>query len=191
VRPVTRLGPHLDVRRRRRVLAGTYCGTQLPARVSGSLDGVLSPGLTGSPTGPRQAGAGQLPGQQTRPVINSFKPGQAGRSLGALRRGWLRGGRWLLPWLAVLLVSASLESATTSALTGAWVPTAVRSASSPTLAIAELPSAGAVGDGDDARALELACISRSVAYSASWSDTVRRCSGCCGIRVIGVGLNVP
>jgi hypothetical protein len=109
-------------------------------------------------------------------VISSSEPGQAGHSLGALRRGWLRVGRWLLPWLAALLVSASLASAMTSALTGAWVPLAAHSASSPTPAIAELPPASAVGDGDDARALDLACMSRVAAYSASMSDAVRRCS---------------
>jgi hypothetical protein len=113
-------------------------------------------------------------------VISSFEPGQAGHPLGALRRGWLRGGRWLLPWLATLLVSASLASAVTSALTGAWVPMAAHSASSPTPAIAERPAASAVGDGDDARPVDQACISRVVAYSASRSDAIRHCSTLAG-----------
>lgn len=109
-------------------------------------------------------------------MISSFEPGQAGHPLGALRHGWLRVGRWLLPWLAALLVSASLASVVTSALTGAWVRMAAHAASSPTPAIAELPSASAVGDGDDAWALDLACLSRVAAYSGSMSDAVRRCS---------------
>jgi hypothetical protein len=37
-----------------------------------------------------------------------------------LRRGWLRGGRWLLPWLCVTLVSASLGYATNAAVTSSW-----------------------------------------------------------------------
>jgi hypothetical protein len=113
-------------------------------------------------------------------MISSFEPGLAGHPRGARRRGWLQGGRWLLPWLTVLLVSASLASAVTSALTGAWVPIAARSASSPTPTVADLPPAGAGGDGADARALDLACVSRSAAYSASLADTVRRCSTAAG-----------
>jgi hypothetical protein len=91
-------------------------------------------------------------------------------------RGWLRGGRWLLPWLAVLLVSASIASAMTRALTGAWVPGAARSELSPTSTVADRPPAGVGGDGADARALDHACIARVAAYSASMSDAVRRCS---------------
>jgi hypothetical protein len=71
-------------------------------------------------------------------MISSLEPGLAGQPRGALRRGWLRGGRWLLPWLAVLLVSVSLASAVHHALTGAWVPITARSALSPTPAVAEL-----------------------------------------------------
>jgi hypothetical protein len=128
----------------------------------------------------RQAGAGELPGQHTRPVISSYEPAQAGQPLGALRRGWLRGGRWLLPWLAVLLVSASLASAMTKALTGAWVPITARSAPSPAPAVAELPPTAAVGDGADAWALDLACIARVGSYTASLSDAARRCSTLAG-----------
>jgi hypothetical protein len=51
-------------------------------------------------------------------VISSFKPGQAGHPRGAPRHGWLRGGRWLLPWLAVVLVSASLAAVVNSSLSG-------------------------------------------------------------------------
>jgi hypothetical protein len=108
-------------------------------------------------------------------MISSLEPGLAGQPRGALRRGWLRGGRWLLPWLAVLLASTSLASAVNHALTGAWEPITARSALSPTPAVAELPPVGAIGDGADARALEPACISWFATYT-SVSDAVRRCS---------------
>jgi hypothetical protein len=109
-------------------------------------------------------------------VISSLKPGRAGQLPGAPRRGWLRGRRWLLPWLAVVLVWVSLASAVNHALTGAWEPITARSALSPTPAVAELPPVGAIGDGADARALDRACIARVAVYTASVSEAVRRCS---------------
>jgi hypothetical protein len=38
----------------------------------------------------------------------------------ALLSGCLRSGRWLLPWLSVLLVSVGLASTTNPVVTGTW-----------------------------------------------------------------------
>jgi hypothetical protein len=84
----------------------------------------------------------------------------------------------------VLLVSASLASAVNHALTGAWEPITVRSALSPTPAVAELPPVGVGADSADARAVDRACIARVAAYSTSMSDAVRRCSPLAGASAI-------
>jgi len=169
MRPAVRLLQLVAVQQRSPgpVRAGTGCDNGASPRPAVACDGGI---------GRRGRRAHTPPGQQTRPVISSFEPGLAGQPRGALRRGWWRGGRWLLPWLAVLLVSVSLASAVNHALTGAWVPITARSALCPTPAVAELPPVGAIGDRADARALDRACIARVAAYTASMSDAVRRCS---------------
>jgi hypothetical protein len=111
--------------------------------------------------------------------LESLFQAVAGRALGRPVTTGLRGARWLLPWLVALLVSASLASAATSALNRAWAPIGPSSASSVTPAVAALPPAGAVGNSDDARALDLVCISRFATYTAL-SDAVRRCSTLAG-----------
>jgi hypothetical protein len=83
--------------------------------------------------------------------------------------------RWLLPWMSVLLVSVSLASATNAAVTGSWQAMDRRSERS-RAAVGDLAPSGAAGNTDDARVVDVACISRVAAYSASLSDAVRRCS---------------
>ncbi|MBV9546666.1 MAG: hypothetical protein JOY61_20045 [Chloroflexi bacterium] len=100
------------------------------------------------------------------------------RSL-ALLRGCLRSGRWLLPWISVLLVSVSLASATNVAVTGSWQAMDGRSARS-RAAVGDLAPSGAARNTDDARAVDAACIARVGSYTASVPDAVRRCSTLAG-----------
>jgi hypothetical protein len=97
-----------------------------------------------------------------------------------LLRGCLRSGRWLLPWLSVLLVSVSLAAATTGAVTGAWQTMDGRSERA-RAAVSDLAPSGAAENADAAaQGLDLACVSRLTAYRASLSDAVRRCSTLAG-----------
>jgi hypothetical protein len=75
----------------------------------------------------------------------------------------------------VLLVSVSLASATNCAVTGTWQITEERSDLARPSA-GNHASSGAARDLGDARTLDVACISRFAAYSASLVDAVQRCS---------------
>jgi hypothetical protein len=107
-------------------------------------------------------------------MISSLGPGRTGHARGASPRTWLRVGPVLLPWLALLLISACSASALNHALTGAWVPLGAGSEIAQTSTV-DLPPVGLVGDGDDARAVDLACVTRIAAYESEF-EAVRRCS---------------
>jgi hypothetical protein len=104
-----------------------------------------------------------------------LEQGPTSEPSGARGRDWLKAGRWLLPWLAMVLVSAGCASAMNLALTGAWVPLSARSEPAHALAGPDVPPADQVGQGDDAQAVDLACVSRVASYE-SLLEAVRRCS---------------
>jgi hypothetical protein len=105
------------------------------------------------------------------------QPSGARRDWSQARR-WLQAGGWLLPWLAILLVSAGCACAMNLALTGAWVPLAARSEPARALAGLDLPPAGPVGQGDDAQVVDRACVCRSSARTTDGYSMV----------VVGVGV---
>jgi hypothetical protein len=108
-----------------------------------------------------------MPGRGAAPSVTGMPNGVDGAMPRPPVRlhGCVRGGRWLMPWLAVLLVSTSLAYALNRAITGAWVTFDARAELSVTPA-----------DGDAARELGLACISRVTAYTSSMLDAVHRCT---------------
>ena len=92
----------------------------------------------------------------------------------------VRVGRWLLPWISALLVAATLANAMNGAVLGSWQPMDGPSARFHTPVANGFAPAGTVGGVGDTRALDLACIARVAAYTASMSDAVRRCSTLAG-----------
>jgi hypothetical protein len=97
-----------------------------------------------------------------------------------LLRGCLRSGRWLLPWISVLLVSVSLAAAATGAVTGAWHTVDGRSERARAAVSDPAPSGAAENADAAAQGLDLACVSRFTAHRASLSDAVRCCSTLAG-----------
>ena len=89
--------------------------------------------------------------------------------------GSLVTGGWLRPWLAVLLISASLAYVINTAVSGSSVTVDVRSEVALASAVAQLSSTSTVA-ADNVPFPDPACISRVALYGASMSDAFRRCS---------------
>ena len=78
----------------------------------------------------------------------------------------LRSGRWLLPWLSVVLVSASLALAMTAMLSGSRATgERQRPAIARTPVVASLPPADAVTEGPDGRVPGRSCASLFGSYN--------------------------
>jgi hypothetical protein len=74
-----------------------------------------------------------------------------------LSRGCLRIGRWLLPWISVLLVSASLAYAMNSTLSSA-LAIGVRQPHEIPPQPTFLPQPGALADGNDSQVVDASCV---------------------------------
>jgi hypothetical protein len=85
----------------------------------------------------------------------------------ALARVMLSSGRWLLPWLSLLLVSASLAFAMTSAVSGSSraIREGQRQELAPTPVIASLPPSVTVAEGNDSQGLGRSCASLFGSYN--------------------------
>ncbi len=84
----------------------------------------------------------------------------------ALARVILSSGRWLLPWLSVLLVSASLAWAMTTAVSGSQMTCAGQPQEvALTSVVASLPPADVVTESRDGRVLGRSCASLFGSYN--------------------------
>ena len=102
----------------------------------------------------------------------------------------LRSGRWLLPWLSLLLVSTSLAYAMNGTVTGLW---AVREPQRQELArtglTASVPAVEASAEGNDAPALGRSCVSLFGSYNSWLFDRGRR--GVCRLGPDGLPGTSP
>jgi hypothetical protein len=99
----------------------------------------------------------------------------------ALARVILSTGRWLLPWIGVLLVSASLAFAMTTAMSGSRATgDGQRQEIALTPVFASLPSADTVTEGRDGRVLGRSCASLFGSYNGWLFSSGRH--GPCGLE---------
>jgi hypothetical protein len=93
----------------------------------------------------------------------------------------LRSGRWLLPWLSVMLVSASLAFGMTSAVSGSRaIREGQRQERAPTPVSASLAPAVTVAEGNDAQVLGRSCASLFGSYNGWLFSSGRH--GPCGLE---------